>query len=89
MHTRLLHGSAPNTSEMKAVVDQTLNACRGTEQFIDLVATFHRTDRAADVLTIALDNPTSSLVTRRILGWQPVHPGLIADFDHGDYFTAP
>jgi nucleoside-diphosphate-sugar epimerase len=35
---------------------------------------------------ITLDNPTSSLVTRRILGWEPVHPGLIADFDHGDYF---
>ena len=36
---------------------------------------------------IALDNPTTSLVTRRILGWEPVHPGLIADFDNGDYFT--
>jgi nucleoside-diphosphate-sugar epimerase len=40
-------------------------------------------------MLIGLDNPTSSLVTRRILGWEPVHPGLIADFDHGDYFTAP
>ncbi len=36
---------------------------------------------------IALDNPTSNLVTRRVLGWEPKHPGLIADFDHGDYFT--
>ena len=25
--------------------------------------------------------------TRRILGWQPTHPGLLADFDHGDYFS--
>jgi nucleoside-diphosphate-sugar epimerase len=35
---------------------------------------------------IVLDNPTSTLTTRRILGWQPTHPGLLADFDHGDYF---
>jgi hypothetical protein len=38
---------------------------------------------------IVLDNPTSNLVTRRTLGWEPTHPGLIADFDNGDYFTAP
>jgi len=36
---------------------------------------------------IVLDNPTSTLATRRILGWEPVHPGLLADFDHGDYFA--
>ncbi len=38
---------------------------------------------------IALDNPTSNLVTRRVLGWEPTHPGLISDFDRarGDYFT--
>src|SRR6516162_10410989 len=36
-----------------------------------------------------LDNPTSTLATRRILGWEPTHPGLIADFANGDYFTAP
>jgi hypothetical protein len=35
---------------------------------------------------ITLDNPTSTATTRRILGWQPTHPGLLADFDHGDYF---
>jgi nucleoside-diphosphate-sugar epimerase len=38
---------------------------------------------------IVLDNPTSNLVTRRVLGWEPAHPGLLADFDNGDYFTAP
>ena len=38
-------------------------------------------------MLIALDNPTTNLATRRILGWEPVHPGLIADFDNGDYFT--
>jgi nucleoside-diphosphate-sugar epimerase len=39
-------------------------------------------------MVIVLDNPTSNLATRRILRWEPTHPGLIADFDHGDYFAA-
>lgn len=38
---------------------------------------------------IVLDNPTSTVATRRVLGWEPAHPGLLADFDEGDYFTAP
>ena len=50
-----LHGAVPNTPEIKAVIDQTLDGCRGTEQFVDLVATFHRTDRGADLLAIALE----------------------------------
>jgi len=40
-------------------------------------------------MVIALDNPTANDATRRILGWEPTHPGLIADFDTGDYFTTP
>src|SRR5580658_1431559 len=38
---------------------------------------------------IVLDNPTSTLATRRDLGWEPTHPGLLADFDQGDYFLVP
>jgi nucleoside-diphosphate-sugar epimerase len=37
-------------------------------------------------MVIALDNPVSTRTTRRILGWEPTHPGLLADFDSGDYF---
>jgi nucleoside-diphosphate-sugar epimerase len=37
-------------------------------------------------MLIALDNPTSNVVTRRVLGWEPTHPGLLADFDQADYF---
>jgi nucleoside-diphosphate-sugar epimerase len=37
-------------------------------------------------MLIGLDNPTSSMVTRQTLGWAPTRPGLLADFDTGDYF---
>ncbi len=35
---------------------------------------------------IGLDLPASNHLTRRRLGWEPTHPGLLADLDHGDYF---
>ena len=35
---------------------------------------------------LAADNPVSSTLTRELLGWQPVHPGLIEDLDKGHYF---
>ena len=36
---------------------------------------------------VTADNPASSALTRQRLGWQPVHPGLIADHDEGHYFA--
>ena len=36
---------------------------------------------------IGLDNLTSGARTRELLGWEPTHPGLIADIDAGHYFT--
>jgi len=35
-----------------------------------------------------LDNPTSNELTRKLLGWEPTHPGLIADMDEGHYFRS-
>jgi nucleoside-diphosphate-sugar epimerase len=32
------------------------------------------------------DLPASSALTRELLGWTPVHLGLIADLDEGHYF---
>jgi nucleoside-diphosphate-sugar epimerase len=32
-----------------------------------------------------LDNPTSATITREVLGWNPVRPGLLADLTEGRY----
>ena len=36
---------------------------------------------------ITLDDPTSNAITREVVGWEPRHPGLIADLDQGHYFA--
>ncbi|MFF3656534.1 SDR family oxidoreductase [Streptomyces olivochromogenes] len=36
---------------------------------------------------VPLDNPTSSVLTRKLLGWHPVHPALVPDLEAGHYFT--
>ena len=38
---------------------------------------------------VGVDNPTSSELTRKVLGWDPTHPGLIEDLDQGHYFEQP
>jgi nucleoside-diphosphate-sugar epimerase len=35
---------------------------------------------------IGIDSPASSVLTRGLLGWQPVQPGLLDDLDKGHYF---
>ncbi|MEV5875238.1 SDR family oxidoreductase [Streptomyces sp. NPDC052101] len=35
---------------------------------------------------VAVDNPTSSALTRKLLGWEPREPGLLADLDEGHCF---
>ncbi|GAA0699127.1 SDR family oxidoreductase [Kitasatospora atroaurantiaca] len=34
---------------------------------------------------LGLDRPASNTLTRELLGWQPTHPGLLDDLDHGHY----
>ncbi|QSO45636.1 SDR family oxidoreductase [Alicyclobacillus mengziensis] len=36
----------------------------------------------------ALDIPRSSVQTQELLGWHPVHPGLMADVEQGYYFNS-
>ncbi|WP_422923282.1 SDR family oxidoreductase [Singulisphaera sp. PoT] len=35
---------------------------------------------------VTLNLPSSNLITRHALGWEPAQPGLIADLDNGHYF---
>jgi nucleoside-diphosphate-sugar epimerase len=35
---------------------------------------------------VAADNVVSSEVTRKAVGWEPVHPGYLADLEDGHYF---
>lgn len=37
---------------------------------------------------LGIDAPASSALTRELLGWHPVQPGLIDDLDKGHYFHA-
>jgi nucleoside-diphosphate-sugar epimerase len=37
---------------------------------------------------IAVDNPTSSSLTRKRLGWRPAHRDLIQDLEQGSYFDS-
>ena len=36
---------------------------------------------------ITMDVTMPSEQTRQLLGWEPVHPGLIAELDEDHYFT--
>jgi nucleoside-diphosphate-sugar epimerase len=40
-------------------------------------------------LVAQLDNPTSSVLTRELLGWKPTHPDLLIDIAAGHYFATP
>ncbi len=35
---------------------------------------------------LSTDMPASSTITRELLGWKPIHPGLIEDIEQGHYF---
>ena len=48
-------------------------------------------EEAAELLgflghVLAMDGAASNALTRERLGWQPTHPGLIEDLEHGRYF---
>jgi len=40
-------------------------------------------------MAVPVDNPTSSVLTRKVLGWDPVNPGLLEDLAQDHYFELP
>jgi nucleoside-diphosphate-sugar epimerase len=36
---------------------------------------------------LSTDMPASSTITQDLLGWEPIHPGLIEDIEQGHYFA--
>ena len=38
---------------------------------------------------VGTDIPASSAMTQKLLDWQPTHPGLLDDLDHGHFFDHP
>jgi hypothetical protein len=38
-------------------------------------------------MVLSVDQPASGALTRELLGWRPVGPGLLEDLDKGHYFN--
>jgi nucleoside-diphosphate-sugar epimerase len=70
----------------------TLDAARAYRLALETAAAGSRLHAVADEhfsflgAFVSLDNPTSSELTRRGLGWKPTQPGLVDDLEQGHYF---
>jgi hypothetical protein len=86
---RLALEAAPAGSRLHAVGDEgvPLHEIAGAiGRGLDLPALSVTAEEADDhfgflSLVVPLDNPTSSVFTRQLLGWRPTHPGLIVDLE--------
>ena len=92
---RLALESAPAGSHVHAAADEGIPFRAIAEAIgrgLDLPAKSIPTDQAAELLggfvgmLAQVDNPTSSARTRKLLGWQPTHAGLLADLGERHYF---
>ena len=91
---RLALENAPAGSVLHAVADQGVPT-RGIAEVIGRhldvpVVSMSAQDAAGHfgflAGVLAIDGPTSSALTRELLGWDPVQPGLIDDLEKGHYF---
>jgi nucleoside-diphosphate-sugar epimerase len=91
---RLAVDGAPAGAALHAVAEEgvpTRAIAEAIGRGLDLPAVSIPADRAADHFGwigrfFGVDSRASNSVTRQLLGWNPVHPGLIADLDAGYYF---
>ena len=94
---RLALENAPAGSTLHAVADQGVpirDIAEVIGRHLDLPVVSISPEDAAGHFTwlahfLALDSPASSTLTRELLGWHPVQPGLIDDLDKGHYFDTP
>jgi nucleoside-diphosphate-sugar epimerase len=92
---RLALEKAPAGSRLHAVGDEGIplrEIAEAIARNLDVPAKSVPTEEVPDYFQflatyIGLDNLTSSARTRELLGWEPAHPGLIADIDAGHYFA--
>ncbi|GLY86776.1 SDR family oxidoreductase [Actinoallomurus iriomotensis] len=92
---RLALESAPAGSRLHAVADEGIpfrdiaaTIGRGAGVPVESISAEDAGERFAFLGTVVgVDNPTSSETTRKVLGWEPAHPGLIEDLDQGHYFA--
>jgi nucleoside-diphosphate-sugar epimerase len=94
---RLVVERAPAGSTLHAVADQGVpirDVAEVIGRHLDLPVVSISPGAAVEHFTwlarfLAADSPASSAMTRELLGWQPVNPGLIDDLDQGHYFQKP
>ncbi|WP_432044839.1 SDR family oxidoreductase [Streptomyces asiaticus] len=91
---RLALEKAPAGSQLYAAAEEGITVREIAEtigRHLEVPAVSIPAERAADHFTgfpfITLDITMPNADTRRLLDWEPVHPGLIADLDDGHYFT--
>ncbi|MCU1579093.1 MAG: 3-beta hydroxysteroid dehydrogenase [Rhodoglobus sp.] len=87
---RLALESAPAGSVLHAVGDEgvltaDITAAIGTRLGMP-TASVTAEDFGFLGMVLSFDQPASSTITRELLGWEPVQPGLIADIEAGHYF---
>lgn len=91
---RLAVDEAPTGAALHAVAEQgvpTRAIADAIGRGLDLPVVSIPADKAGDhfgwmASFFGLDAQVSNSATRQLLGWNPVHPGLIADLDAGHYF---
>ena len=91
---RLALESAPAGTRLNAVGDEGVpfrDIAEVIGKHLDLPVTGLSQQEAAGhfglfAIFASIDVPASSARTQKRFGWQPAHPGLIADLDEGHYF---
>jgi nucleoside-diphosphate-sugar epimerase len=93
---RLALEKAPAASQLIAAAEEGIavrDIAEAIGRHLDIPAVSVPAEKATEhfgsfgmVMTLGIP-PMSKASTRQLLGWEPGHPGLIADLDQGHYFT--